>query len=181
MFGPPNAMGKAASELEAVSGTVSPEGVLKQDHGFILRACFAALEAVSRINESGNLSRAVLHGSMVEMSIHSFTDQTVVDLLNRRKICFVDKSHHLQGALHVPLTSTRDVVNMVAAVERRTTRGTKMNDTSSRSHCLTILTLNVLDTHRKVQTSKLQFFDLMGSERFKGANGESVCRGRCRW
>ena len=89
----------------------------------------------------------------------------MVDLLNESKVCYVDKAHHLQGALHVPLNSARDVVNMAAAVEKRTTRGTKMNDTSSRSHCATVLTLDVLNAENKVRTSTLKFFDLMGSER----------------
>ena len=45
-----------------------------------------------------------------------------------------------------------------------------MNDTSSRSHCATVLTLDVIDADRKLRRSTLKFFDLMGSERFKGAN-----------
>jgi hypothetical protein len=112
-----------------------------------------------------------LHGSMAEMSIMSFTDQTVLDLLNKNKPCYLDKSHHLQGAKHVPIKSARDLVQVAAAVETRTTRGTRMNDTSSRSHCITIFTFHQLDASgEKVRESRFQFFDLMGSERFKGAN-----------
>ena len=105
------------------------------------------------------------------MSILSFTDQTVLDLLNKNKPCYLDKSHHLQGAKHVPIKSARDLVQLAAAVETRTTRGTRMNDTSSRSHCITIFTFHQLDASgEKVRESRFQFFDLMGSERFKGAN-----------
>mmetsp|Transcript_70881 Transcript_70881/g.147724 ORF Transcript_70881/g.147724 Transcript_70881/m.147724 type:complete len:205 (-) Transcript_70881:97-711(-) len=44
-----------------------------------------------------------------------------------------------------------------------------MNDTSSRSHCVAVLKLTVLEGGA-VRTSRLQFFDLMGSERFVGQN-----------
>ena len=171
MFGPPHAMARAADSLggSGGEGTISPDGVITADHGFILRAGFEALRAVESINSSGG--QAVLHGSMVEMSILSFTDQTVLDLLNKNKPCYLDKTHHIQGAKHVPLTCTRDLVMLAAAVETRTTRGTRMNDTSSRSHCITIFSLHELDAaNERVRESRFQFFDLMGSERFKGAN-----------
>ena len=45
----------------------------------------------------------------------------------------------------------------------------QMNDTSSRSHCVALLKLTVLEGGA-VRTSRLQFFDLMGSERFVGQN-----------
>ena len=53
-----------------------------------------ALAALSAINSSG--SRAVLHGSMVELSIFSFTNSSATDLLNDGKPCYVSKEHHLQ-------------------------------------------------------------------------------------
>eukprot|EP00943_MAST-04B_sp_MAST-4B-sp1_P006135 g6135.t1 len=168
MFGPPFSMEKAAKNLGSGGQTISPDGVLKEEHGFTLRSGFDALQVLSTLNSKPN-TRAVLHGSMVEMSIMSLTDQSVQDLLNNRKTCFVDKSHHLQGAKLIPLENARDIVNMAAAVESRLTRGTKMNDTSSRSHCVTVYTLSVLENNAMRQ-SRLQFFDLMGSERFKGGN-----------
>ena len=170
MFGPPHSMATAAEKLGGGGrGIFSPECVMQEDFGFILRAGFEALAKVNSINSAGG--HAVLHGSMVEMSIMSFTDQTVLDLLNKNKPCFVDKSHHLQGAVHVPLKDAHDLVTMAAAVESRTTRGTRMNDTSSRSHCITVFTLHNMNAEGdQVRESRLQFFDLMGSERFKGAN-----------
>lgn len=103
---------------------------MKPEYGFMLRAGFAALTAIDKIN-SGS-TRAVPHGSMVEMSILSFADQTVCDLLNGGKKCYLDKDHHLQGAAQVPISSAQELVQMVAAVEMRITRGTKMNATPSR-------------------------------------------------
>ena len=171
MFGPPFSMEQAANKLNS-SGSgegTSGDGIILPEHGFILRSGFEALQAVAAINNSGG--KATLHGSMVEMSIMTLTNQSVVDLINDRKTCFVDKSHHLQGAVMVPLRSAADVVNMAAAVETRLVRGTKMNDTSSRSHCCAVFTLSVCDdSGEKYRQSRLQFFDLMGSERFKGGN-----------
>jgi hypothetical protein len=160
-------MSKAASSLTGKGDGISDQGILQPEHGCILRAGFEALQVVAGLN-AGN-TRACLHGSMVEMSIMSLTDQSVNDLLNQRQKCYVDKAHHLQGALMVPIKTSHDLVRICAAVETRLTRGTKMNDTSSRSHCVTVFTLSVREQD-KVRQSRLQFFDLMGSERFKGAN-----------
>ena len=143
MFGPPFSMAAAAKELGSNGSGISGDGILLEEHGFILRAGFEALAAVESINSCGG--RAVLHGSMVEMSIMSLVDQSVIDLLNNRQTCYVDKQHHLQGARLVPLQTAADIVNMAAAVETRLTRGTKMNDTSSRSHCVTVFTMSMLE------------------------------------
>ena len=153
------------------SGTIASTGILHENHGLILRSGFAALAAIDAINRAGDGSRAVLHGSMVEMSILSASSQNAGDLLANKKACFVDDKHHLQGAVHLPLQDARALVTMAAAVETRLTRGTKMNNSSSRSHCITVFTLHVYDgASNCVRSSRLQFFDFMGSERFSGSN-----------
>ena len=170
-FGPPKSMKRALDALGEDGGidTISPVGVVQKSHGLILRTGFAALAAVDEINKRGDTSRAVLHGSMVEMSIMS-DSQHASDLLAAKKACFVDKHHHLEGAVHLPLTDTRSLVKMAAAVETRLTRGTKMNNSSSRSHCITVFTLHTCDAENGVRVSRFNFFDFMGSERFKGPN-----------
>ena len=92
MFGPPFSMDKAYKKVESSHGA---EDILKKEHGFILRSGLEALEYVKSIN-AGKDARAAIYGSMVEMSIESFQDQTVQDLLNRRKQTYIDKRHHLQ-------------------------------------------------------------------------------------
>jgi hypothetical protein len=160
-------MSEAATALsDSSSGSISGEGILKDEHGFMLRAGFELLAAVEQCG-----MRATLHGSMVEVSILGMRpcDQTACDLLNARAPCYVDDTYRLQGARQMPLHTASDVVNLAAAVETRLRRGTKMNESSSRSHCICALTLIVLDGDR-IRESRLQFFDLMGSERFKGPN-----------
>jgi hypothetical protein len=170
-FGPPKSMKRVLETLGDDGGkdTISSEGVLTEDHGFILRAGFDALKKVNEINNT-NGCHAVLHGSMVEMSILSAKSQNAGDLLNKKKPCFVDIEHHLEGAVHIPLIDGRSLIQLAAAVETRLTRGTKMNQSSSRSHCVTVFTLHVLDSNDHVRISRLNFFDFMGSERFSGSN-----------
>jgi hypothetical protein len=173
-FGPPKSMQKALNELGSTPnegiGVLSEEGIMSKDYGFILRTGFAALQAVAAINNSqpNAKSKAVLHGSMVEMSIMSAKSQNAGDLLTKnKKECFVDKHHHLEGAQMIPLRDAHDLVHLAAAVETRLTRGTKMNNSSSRSHCVTVFTLHHRDEENHVRISRFQFFDFMGSERFR--------------
>ena len=92
MFGPPFSMDKAFKEMDSSDGA---EQILRKEHGFILRSGLEALQYVNAVNAGGD-ARAAMYGSMVEMSIESFQDQTVQDLLNRRKQTYIDKQHHLQ-------------------------------------------------------------------------------------
>ena len=171
-FGPPHAMKEALESLgeNGGVGTISSSGIMHDKYGFILRAGFEGLAAISKINNAGDDSHAILHGSMVEFSIENAKVQHASDLLNNKKKCFVDKNHHLEGARYVPLTDARSLVEMAAAVETRLSRGTKMNDSSSRSHCITVFTLHKRDNTGNVRVSRFNFFDFMGSERFSGAN-----------
>ena len=170
-FGPPKSMAAADKALgkEGGLGTSSPECIVQPEHGFILRTGFDALDYVSKVNARPG-EKAVLHGSMVEMSIMSVSSQNAGDLLAGKRPCFVDKHHHLEGAVHKPITDARDLVSLAAAVETRLTRVTKMNNSSSRSHCVTVFTLHHRDEEGNVRASRFQFSDFMGSERFSGAN-----------
>ena len=183
MFGPPHSMAVAEKALSDMTDSSDMTGgasdsaaaahqILRAEHGCILRAGFEALEAITALRKAG--TKAVVHASMVEISIASLSQQSVHDLLNNMAPCYVDEQHHLQGARQVALETPADVVRMAAKVENRLTRGTKMNDTSSRSHCITVFTLTVVfednSLSLKIRQSRLQFFDLMGSERFAGQN-----------
>ena len=163
MFGPPRSMDLAARKADAGTFELAPE------HGFVLRAGLEVLELMADLKAKG--CKALLHASMVEMSILTWSDQTVRDLQQGWAVCFVDDDCHLQGAEQKELECPEDVARFAGHVEERLTRGTKMNDTSSRSHCIAGLRLTVLgEDGVGLRESRLQFFDLMGSERFKGQN-----------
>ena len=171
-FGPPHSMKKAKEFLgeKGGIGSICGDNVMSDDYGFILRAGFDALKTVAKINDGSSNSKALLFGSMVELSLQNISAQNASDLLNQKKQCFVDKYNHLEGAAHIPLVDSRALVDMAAAVETRLARGTKMNNSSSRSHCITVFTLYVRDDQGNVRASRFNFFDFMGSERFSGEN-----------
>ena len=171
-FGPPQSMKEAKISLGETGGigSICGDDVMRDEYGFILRAGFDALEHVAKINDGNSNCKALLFGSMVELSLLCLSAQNASDLLDQKKPCFVDKYNHLEGAAHVPLADSRALVDMAAAVESRLARGTKMNNSSSRSHCITVFTLYVRDEDGNVRASRLNFFDFMGSERFSGAN-----------
>lgn len=162
-FGPPGSTAETA-EAAATSGATTASELCREEHGLFPRAAFEAVEAVERVNnlKGKGGGRALLYGAMVEMWIGSFSMQNALDLLNGRQMCFVDREHHLQGAKQVPLRTGADVVKLAAAVELRMTKATRMNASSSRSHCVTVLSLYSLDGEDGVRESRLQFFDLMG-------------------
>ena len=127
------------------------------------------MKAVTKYIKENNNTNAMLHGSMVEFSILNAKSQCASDLLNNKKKCFVDK-YIFRRCHSSSLTDARTLVEMAAAVEGRLERGTKMNNSSSRSHCITAFTLHVRDDEGNVRVSRFNFFDFMGSERFRGAN-----------
>ena len=156
VFGPPGCLRGCSS---------GGGGIITADHGIILRAASDALDAVKRRAASGE-ARGVLTGSMVELYFES-----LADLLNKKTPCSLNDEHQLQGASEMPLETPDDVLRLAAAVELRTMDATLMNDTSSRSHCVTTLTLTQCDAStNRVTTSRFNFVDMMGSERSKGQN-----------
>lgn len=103
IFGPPLSMEHAAQSLGAGKGQgTSGEGILRPEHGFILRSGLEALAAVEAMNRGsgGAASRAVLHGSTSLRSAQSrlgshFTLGTVW-----RRTCAERSSPHHTAKLH---------------------------------------------------------------------------------
>ena len=84
MFGPPHSMAEAAAAANKCgtgSNSISGDGrhLLRPEHGFVLRSGLDCLAVVKVLKARG--CKAVLHGSMIEMSILSFQDQNCKDLL----------------------------------------------------------------------------------------------------
>lgn len=73
----------------------------------------------------------------------------------------------LEGASMIPVTTFAAFEEVIkAGSSHRTTKSTKMNDVSSRSHC--VLTLTIRQTHvltKLVRESKINLVDLAGNER----------------
>jgi hypothetical protein len=131
MFGPPGSMAGAAGKLDsnatASASADSGASIIEPQHGIILRAGLEALNFV----ESQPQGKAMLQGAKVELTIASLANQIVSDLLNDMVQGYVDSENRLKGVRQVRLRAPADVVRFSAAVERRLTRGTRMNDTSA--------------------------------------------------
>lgn len=70
MFGPPFSMALAvAAQKESGAGaaSISGDGILLPEHGFLLRSGLDSLAAVEALKVQG--CTAVLHGSMIEMYV----------------------------------------------------------------------------------------------------------------
>ena len=138
---------------------------IREEYGALIRLGYGAWERMEIINKSGTV-RMLITGSMVELYFDS-----PVDLLNDDQGCYFDEDFHIVGAREIRIVTPEDVVKLASAVERRTMKGTRMNDSSSRSHCITILKCVQINMETgMLTTSRLSLFDMMGSERTKGEN-----------
>eukprot|EP01065_Artemidia_motanka_P007813 TRINITY_DN13907_c0_g1_i2.p1 TRINITY_DN13907_c0_g1~~TRINITY_DN13907_c0_g1_i2.p1 ORF type:complete len:381 (+),score=98.88 TRINITY_DN13907_c0_g1_i2:39-1145(+) len=162
IFGPPGSMQFAAKDAEEARGA-SGESLTRAPYGVLPRAGLAAMDFLA---ERGD---GVLSGSMIELHF-----DTVFDLLNDHAPCSINDDHEVQGAKQVPLDSATDLLRLAAQVEQRTTNATRMNDTSSRSHCVTTFTLTRKAGDGKVIVSRFRFVDLAGSERAEEAHDPGV-------
>ena len=78
----------------------------------------------------------------------------------------------LWGQREMELDSIESLLELFRAIASRSTTGTKMNDSSSRSHCFVYLNLYAFDrSSNLLRKSRFQFVDLAGSERMKDAHG----------
>jgi len=183
MFGPPGIMGRAAA------GEYGNE--LCPDYGLFPRGLLAIFEAVEQMHAAGEA--VVLTASAVELSL-----QGNVDMMSQAAVQQAQKAKESRGvdwsgaqlgvaldrAVEPPrlygmqellLDSYDSLREVYAGIATRNTAATKMNDSSSRSHCLASLTLRVRDRAADtIRTSRFQFCDLAGSERLQDAHGPNA-------
>ena len=83
----------------------------------------------------------------------------------------------LWGQRELRLNGLDSLLELFRAIASRSTTGTKMNDSSSRSHCFVYLNLYAYDRSAMLlRRSRFQFVDLAGSERMKDAHGRKNYR-----
>ena len=99
---------------------------------------------------------------------------TCFDLLSAKKqMINVDNNHIVRGQTFHNLESEQDIINLAKRVEERATRATNMNDSSSRSHCITSFRLTRLE-NQKILVNKFDFVDFAGSERVNEAHNPAI-------
>mmetsp|Transcript_56149 Transcript_56149/g.180203 ORF Transcript_56149/g.180203 Transcript_56149/m.180203 type:complete len:463 (-) Transcript_56149:10-1398(-) len=154
MFGP----------KESLSST--PLAGVHPDWGLLPRTVHACL---TFIEENQGRLNCVVTASALE-----FFMGCGFDLLNDHQMIEVNPDGMAQGHTMRELSSMADFAVFLEDVEtNRTTAATKMNATSSRSHCCMVLTLFQLDlASREYVVTRFNLIDLAGSERAAKTGGE---------
>ncbi|GIQ81889.1 kinesin-like protein KIFC3 [Kipferlia bialata] len=151
VFGPPT--------IDWASSASAP------DYGFLPRAALLIHERLQEM-EATTGDTHVLTGAMLETGY-----AYLFDLLDNKKICYLDQDHEVVGAQQVSLDSPSAILSFIARVEDRSTKATGMNDTSSRTHCVVQLRLWRHNKKTgKVRSSTLNVLDLAGAERLSEAH-----------
>ena len=144
--------------------------------GIFPRAVTTALEIISdsKIKRQNRGDKKVLSATFSACVIEMYFGQ-VKDLLEKKNVlpvkCTTNENFDFSQAKQMNINSIEDLQKLVDVVfTKRQSRSTKMNEASSRSHCIATLFLTkiLLDekTGRKFVTrSQMQFVDLSGSER----------------
>ena len=86
------------------------------------------------------------------------------------------KPPKMYGMVEHILHNEEDVLRVFTAIATRNTKGTGMNDNSSRTHCFVFLKLHTKVNEDDVRISRFQFVDLAGSERIEEATGSKNFR-----
>jgi kinesin family protein C2/C3 len=96
-------------------------------------------------------------------------DHVSTGTCHRYDIKIGDRGHHIPDLSTRPITSHRDVVELMAlGLSNRAVGCTNVNEVSSRSHCVLTLYVEGLNTTTGLASfGKLHLVDLAGSERLK--------------
>ena len=133
---------------------------------------------------TGSSKRYVLSCGAVEMSVAGHEDMFQRPLKSKSsKIDFSGSAHGVfiddaptppcvRGHQEQIIDSDEALLRIFEVMSSRNTQSTKLNDSSSRSHCISWLHLYEFDeSSRLVTKTRFQFCDLAGSERIKDAHG----------
>ena len=161
------------SESSSSSQTNDDKSV-PEGWGIFPRAVISALEKIKDMKEDADSNKVlscIFSASVIEMYFGE-----IKDLLNNKKTVPVswyltgNKDFDFDTTKKIRIESLSDLQKLIEVVfTERQSRGTQMNDASSRSHCLTTLFVTKIledQTGKKfVSESLMQFVDLSGSER----------------
>jgi len=141
---------------------------LHPDWGVLPRTMHACFEHIA---STQGRSRCIVTASALE-----FYMGIGFDLLNDHAMIEVDPDGNANGHTMRVVENMQDFANFIEDLEtNRTTAATKMNSSSSRSHCCMLLTLFQLDTaSREYAVTRFNLIDLAGSERASRTGGELV-------
>ena len=168
-----NIRGALTEEGRAAS---SEAGTCPEGWGIFPRTVRAALEKIrhpEQLQHAANSSYKVVSWTFSASVIEMYFGE-IKDLLNSKKVIPIrwtsNKDFDYNVTKQMRVKSNEDLKKLIDVVfTERQSRGTLMNDSSSRSHCVTTLFLSKIleDENGKkfVSQAMMQFVDLSGSER----------------
>lgn len=176
MFGPPGMMLKASSGRYGMG--------VGEDYGICPRGIIDIMNRVEQLKRQSDSTRYKLTASAVELRFiegnrdmlrgdkQMFVKIRPWQSMSDVQICSATKPPILLGQREMDLNSQEPLMELFRAISTRSTRGTGMNDSSSRSHCFVYLNLYAYDlSSNLLRRSRFQFVDLAGSERMEEAHG----------
>ena len=176
MFGPPGCMGRAAKGDYKLD--------IHPDYGIFPRSLIDIFHRLNEMKKIDTDNQYVITCSSVELSIIGNEDMFEKSAKKSQKFTFRSSSNgvaldktkkppRLYGQSEIILEKEEDLFRVFSAISVRNTSGTLMNDSSSRSHCIVLLTLwKYQRDNEQVSTSRFQFCDLAGSERLENAHAD---------
>ncbi|KNE69799.1 hypothetical protein AMAG_14337 [Allomyces macrogynus ATCC 38327] len=154
---------------------LSPGGQLSPHAGMIPRALYALFEIVNF--DAGD---ATVKVSCIELYNEELRDLLAVtdDDSAKLKLYEENKVVHLQGAQERFVKSPVEVIQLLnQATEKRQVAATKMNEKSSRSHCVFMVTVMIKESTpdglEVMKVGKLNLVDLAGSENIGRSGAEN--------
>eukprot|EP00003_Mantamonas_plastica_P000970 TRINITY_DN10732_c0_g1_i5.p1 TRINITY_DN10732_c0_g1~~TRINITY_DN10732_c0_g1_i5.p1 ORF type:complete len:383 (+),score=72.43 TRINITY_DN10732_c0_g1_i5:338-1486(+) len=136
-----------------------------EEYGLLIRMGREILKQLQLLRETGIQWK--LTGQMVELYLGQ-----PKDLMNNNSPCDMDPTTGMwHGVRTFEINTFNDVLLFASFAQSRTTNSTRMNDSSSRSHCAAsfLLMKRVIETD-KVQINYMNLFDMMGTEKSSGKN-----------
>lgn len=126
------------------------------------------------LNPHGNISVKASYLQIYMENLSDLLQQNSTPLTIRE-----DKKHGLRidGLSEFPVSTVHDVWKLLQlGTTSRTTAATRMNEMSSRSHAIFIVTITSHESDGSIKYSKLKLVDLAGSERasMTGATGQRL-------
>ncbi|KNE71157.1 hypothetical protein AMAG_15823 [Allomyces macrogynus ATCC 38327] len=154
---------------------LSPGGQLSPHAGMIPRALYALFEIVNF--DAGD---ATVKVSCIELYNEELRDLLAMtdDDAAKLKLYEENKVVHLQGAQERFVKSPIEVIQLLnQATEKRQVAATKMNEKSSRSHCVFTVTVRIKESTpdgvEVMKVGKLNLVDLAGSENIGRSGAEN--------
>jgi len=175
MFGPPGIMERAGKGQYGCG--------IETTYGLFPRAIIHIFQRAKALGDACVLTCSAIELSMFGNKCMFDTGRECRSQGMSDSSCYgvtIDKAHkppRMYGMVEHVLDDEKAVLRVFEAIATRNTKGTGMNNDSSRTHCFVFLKLYMkVGDGEKIRISRFQFVDLAGSERIEEATGSKNFR-----